>query len=100
MEEPNIRQMLKEMTGTDIQDAMDCTFRGRLLDNINRSLNHYLAENIREILLQTYLDVSKDYSDLQDLVDQSFLKTSRSSWIETEKDFLLSNRDDFEEFGV
>lgn len=97
MEEQNIRQMLKEMTGTDIQDAMDCTFRSRLLDNINIKLNEYLTENIRNILLETYLELSKDYSELQDMVDQSFLKTSRSDWLEnTEKDFLLSNRDDFE----
>lgn len=96
-EQANIRKMLKEMTDIDIQDAMDCTFRSRLLDNINICLNRYLTDNIRQILLDTYLELSKEYSELQDIVDQSFLKTSRSNWLEnTEKDFLLSNRDDFE----
>jgi hypothetical protein len=76
-EEKNIRDMLLEMTGVDIQDAMDSTFKEFLYDNIGRELNKFLADNIERILRDTYIEMSKDFDGLQDLVDRAMLNNCR-----------------------
>jgi hypothetical protein len=76
-EEKNIRDMLLEMTGVDIQDAMDSTFKEVLYDNIGRELNKFLADNIERILRDTYIEMSKDFDGLQDFVDRAMLNNCR-----------------------
>lgn len=85
-EEKNIRDMLLEMTGIDIQDAMDSTFKEVLYEKIGKELNRFLADNIERILKDTYLEMSKDFDELQDLVDKAMINNSRPSVMVTVED--------------
>ena len=95
-EEKNIRDMLLEMTGVDIQDAMDTTFKEYLYDNIRKEIDRFLTDNIGRILKDTYLELSKEFDGLQDLVDKAMLNNCRpdimvsvdDKYLETEEDDL------------
>ena len=97
-EEKNIRDMLLEMTGVDIQEAMDSTFKEYLYDNIRKEIDRFLTDNIERILKDTYIELSKEFDGLQDLVDKAMLSNCRPDVIVSVDDKSLETvSEDFED---
>jgi predicted house-cleaning noncanonical NTP pyrophosphatase (MazG superfamily) len=87
--EKNIRDMLLEITGVDIQEAMDSAFKEVLYEKIGKEIDKFLADNIERILKDTYLEMSNDFDELQDLVDKAMLSNCRPDITVTVEDRSL-----------
>lgn len=76
-EKKNIQKMITEIEETDIESAVKSAFSEQLRANITRHLNKYLVDNIDQILVETYQELSKSLDGNQRLVDLAFIDSQR-----------------------
>lgn len=76
-ERDKLREIAEEVVNADPQEAMYCTFCSRLSDRISAETNKFISDNILRFLSDTYLELSKEYPEIQELVDESFVRMSK-----------------------
>lgn len=80
MEKKDIDNLLEDITGCGIQETIDSVFCGLLTEKVEEGKRRYVADNIKNLAVETYLEMSKEYGQFQEQIDQSFIKSVRSDF--------------------